>query len=310
MNPNTTHTTAPSIRPAGVYPISIGAFSGLVVSDEGGYMLPLPQLIGADVPVDDLTALLRTHALSTTQVPLQISVLYVNTGQHLVLIDTGLGAQPGPAGVVEFVGKISQNLRLAGVAPDAIDTIILSHMHSDHVGGILDAQGQFAFPNARYVLARAEWDFWMGQPDLSHLRLPEPIKRRSIELAQSLLAHIEAKLTLIEPEQQVVPGIRAIPAPVDTPGHSAFSVSSEGETLLVSGDAWFHPIITPTHPEWHIVFDFDPEQAGQIRRELLERAAEEAWLVLAYHFSWPSLGHIVRRDQHWAWAPIEYRWHE
>ncbi|MBB6731513.1 MBL fold metallo-hydrolase [Cohnella zeiphila] len=304
--PNQTQPITPDVRPAGVYPVAVGDFRCLVLSDEVGYSLPASLITNATR--EEVAAALRSHALPADQVPMQISVLYIHAGQHRILIDTGLGQLPGPNGKVDFVGKVRSNLQAFGIAPEAIDTVILSHAHSDHYGGIFDEEGGFSFPNAHYVLPKAEWTFWMEQPDLSSLALPEPLKQRTVQSAQSCLARLQPRLRLIEEDEVIYPGVAAVPAKGETPGHSAFLVSSNGDSLLVVGDAWPHYRLTAEHPEWLTAFDLDPEQTVRTRRALLDRAAEENLLVLAYHFPWPSLGRIVKRGASWSWEATEYRW--
>lgn len=306
MMQNHFQSSTPDIRPAGVYPLTLGDFYCLVISDEVSYSLPTSLITNATK--EEVAATLREYALPSTHVPMQISVLYIHTGQHQILIDTGLGHLPGPSGRADFVGKVRSNLQAFGIAPESINTIILSHAHTDHYGGIFDEENRFSFPNATYVLSKAEWTFWMEQPDLSSLALPEPLKQRTVQLAQDCLARLQPKLRLIDDEEVIIPGITAISAKGETPGHSAFLVSSKGDSMLVVGDAWSHYKLTPEHPDWLTAFDLDPEQTVRTRRMLLNRAAEEQLLVLAYHFPWPSLGRILKRDVNWSWEPIEYTW--
>ncbi|RCW49186.1 MBL fold metallo-hydrolase [Paenibacillus prosopidis] len=292
----------PDERSAGVYRLSIGHFTCLVINDEVGYTLPTSLITNATR--EEVSAALSAHALPADQVPMQISAVYIHNGERQILIDTGLGHLPGPGGSVDYVGKIRSNLQAFGIAPEAIDTIILSHAHSDHLGGIFDEEGQFSYPNARYVLTQSEWRFWMEQPDLSSLAFPETFKQRTIQSTQKMLTRLEPKMTLIEDEKEIFPGIAAVPAKGETPGHSAFLVTSGGESLLVVGDAWPHYKLTLEHPDWLTVFDLDPGQTVRTRHSLLNRAADEKLLVHAYHFPWPSLGRVVISGKNWAWEPI------
>ena len=126
--------------------------------------------------------------------------------------------------------------------------------------------------------------------------------------AAYVLPRIQSRLDLFEDEQEVLPGIRALPAPGHTPGHTAFLLTSANESLLVPGDAWTHPVITMEKPEWPFLLDLDKEASLHSKRNLLTLAAEQQYLVSAYHFPWPGLGHVVRRGEHWGWEPSEYHW--
>jgi hypothetical protein len=145
MNLSLSPATPSRVRPAGVYPFALGVFSCLVVSDEGGYTIPLLPSISKRVPLEELTALL--HALSTTQIPIQISVLFVNTGEHRVLIDTGLGRLPGTSGVVESIGKVRQNLELAGgpAWDTSSDAMPVLHGHRLNIDGMTISQKSVFF---------------------------------------------------------------------------------------------------------------------------------------------------------------------
>ena len=222
--------------------------------------------------------------------------LVANTADHLVLVDTGAG------GLAPTTGRLIQNLQTAGIAPEEIDTVILTHGHPDHIGGNTDAEGKPAFPNARYVMWKEEWDFWTS--DQAEKSLDEHVREILLKFARENLPPIEGKVDVLDREKDIVPGIRAIAAPGHTPGHMALEISSGGEQLLCISDAALHPIHLE-HPEWYAVVDFTPDQVVATRRQLLNRAATQKALVLAFHFPFPGLGHIVEKGESWQWQPIE-----
>ena len=199
-------------------------------------------------------------------------------------------------------GKLLQNLQAEGIEPRDIDTVILTHGHPDHIGGNTDAEGKPAFPNARYVMWKGEWDFWTsGQAEQ---KLDEHVKEILLGFARKNLPPIQGQLDLVDNEAKIVPGIRAIAAPGHTPGHMALAVSSEGRQLLVISDAVLHPIHLE-QPEWYAAIDLATEQVVATRRRLLSWAAAEMVLVLAFHFPFPGLGSVIQRGEGWQWVPVE-----
>jgi glyoxylase-like metal-dependent hydrolase (beta-lactamase superfamily II) len=221
--------------------------------------------------------------------------LVVNTGDHLVLVDTGAG------GLAPTTGRLLQNLKAEGIAPEEIDTVILTHGHPDHIGGNTDAQGKPAFPNARYVMWKDEWDFWTSER--AEQRLDEHVRELLLKFARENLPPIQGQVDLFDGETEIVPGIRAVAAPGHTPGHMGLEISSQGEQLLCMSDAVIHPIHLE-HPEWHAAVDFDFKQVVATRRRLLDRAASRKALVLAFHFPFPGLGRAVQKGEGWQWQPI------
>lgn len=216
----------------------------------------------------------------------------VNTSDHIVLVDTGAG-KLGPN-----TGKLLASLRTEGVKPEAIDTIILTHGHPDHLGGNT-RDGEVVFPNARFMIGRAEWEFWTSEPDL---KIDEHTRELLVTTAQNNLLPIEDQLTRISREEEIVTGVHMIPTPGHTPGHMAVAVSSNDAHLLCVSDAILHPIHVE-HPDWHAVVDFSPQQLLKTRQRLFTRATDDDALVLAFHFPFPGLGHVIKKDQQWQWRP-------
>jgi glyoxylase-like metal-dependent hydrolase (beta-lactamase superfamily II) len=220
--------------------------------------------------------------------------LLVETGRQRVLVDTGAG-NLGP-----HTGRLQANLADAGIDPATIDTVILSHGHADHIGGNLSADGRPAFPNARYVMWKDEWDFWTNSPDLSPLLFPDFIKQALIDMATAQLPPIEPQLELIDHEVEIVPGITALAAPGHTPGHMALAIQSDGEQFLHLVDTVLHPIQLG-YPASFSVADYDPPQTIATRCRLLDRAAAEGTRCMLYHFPFPGLGYIDAADDGWVW---------
>jgi len=286
-----------------VYRFKVGDFECMAVSDGSltyaPPMFPPPAtILFSNVPTKVLARVLREHDLQPEQWTEWISpytCLLVNAAGHLILVDTGAG------GLAPSTGRLIHNLKAAGVEPDDIDSVILTHAHPDHIGGNIDSEGKLTFPNARYVMWKGEWDFWTSEE--AALKLDEHAKMM-LAFAQRNLPPIRDRLDLVEHETEILPGIRAVAAPGHTPGHMAVAISSRRRQLLCISDTVLHPVHLE-QPEWYSVVDSDPKQVVATRRRLLNEAAVEKALVLAFHFPFPGMGHVVRKGTGWQWQPIE-----
>jgi glyoxylase-like metal-dependent hydrolase (beta-lactamase superfamily II) len=200
---------------------------------------------------------------------------------------------------------LMDRLQAAGTSPDAIDVVILSHADFDHIGGAIDESGNLAFPNARYILPREEWAFWSLQPE--RLRpsdaYDEEFRRLGHTIPQTRLTQLQDKLELTEADAEIVPGIRVLAAPGHTPGHTVIAVASGGEQLFFVGDLIYDPKDI-ADPDWYSVFDFDPMQVVVTRRRVLEQAAGERILLMAYHVPFPGLGYVSQQGSGWRWQPF------
>ncbi len=286
-----------------IYRFKVGTFECVAVSD--GTLTYTPPtfpppatFLFANAPREHLDRALREHNIQPEQWVAWVSpyiCVVVNTGKHRVLVDTGANdLDPN-------TGRLLQNLQAEGIAPEDIDTVILTHGHPDHIGGNTDAEGKPAFPNARFIMWKEEWEFWTSKQ--AELKLDEHGKEVLLKFARKNLPPILGQLDLIDHETEIVPGIHAVAASGHTPGHMALAISSGGEQLLCISDAALHPIHLE-QPEWHAVVDFAPKQVEASRRRLLNRAAAENALVLAFHFPFPGLGHVVQKGKGWQWQPI------
>ncbi len=282
------------------YRFRIGEFLCMIVND-GTVVYPNPmENLFANVSPDALAPAFRAHNLDPATWTGHVSPypsLFIDTGEHRVLVDMGAGK------MAPTTGNLLANLREADVDPETIDIVFLTHAHPDHIGGALDELGRPALPKARYVMGQAEWDFWAADPDLKNMQIPDPVRASIRACARETLPRLQEHLELIESGAEILPGLEAFAAPGHTPGQLGLAVSSAGECLLALTDVFLHPIHID-HPQWVALFDYDPVATVATRRLLYERASSEGALVTAGHLPWPCLGYIDKQDDGWRWKPV------
>jgi glyoxylase-like metal-dependent hydrolase (beta-lactamase superfamily II) len=273
------------------YRFMLGDFECVSLSD--GSVDYLLQNFFANVPKAQVEEVLLQRGLPIDYVTTPYTYLYVDTGEHRVLVDMGAG------GVIPNTGRLVQSMKTAGIDPTDIDTVMITHAHPDHVGGTLDQDGKPVYANAHYYIWKEEWEFWFSE--LAEAKTPEMF----VTCARTNLEPLQNQVTLLDHEGEVVPGIGVIPAPGHTPGHMVVSFSSGGERLLYIGDTVLYPLHLE-HPDWLPIYDIIPEKAATSKRLIFDLAAEEGAWVIGQHFPpFPSLGHVVKKGEGWEWQPIE-----
>jgi glyoxylase-like metal-dependent hydrolase (beta-lactamase superfamily II) len=223
-------------------------------------------------------------------VELALTCLLVRVGDRRLLIDTGFGPQPQRP----EVGQLAASLAEVGVSAEDIDTVVISHPHGDHIGGAVSGAGDGAqptYPEARYWLSRADWDFFSA---------PEMLERASLSEKLPPL-HRSERLDLADGEQEIAPGVRLLPLPGHTPGHMGVAFTSGQEMAVYVGDLVHHPLQIE-HPEWSPVFDSLPPLSRETRRNLVERARREQSLIISYHLPFPGIGRVDASG----WQPVSY----
>jgi glyoxylase-like metal-dependent hydrolase (beta-lactamase superfamily II) len=283
------HTQVPS-----AFHKKIGTIVVTVVSD-GTMEFDLNPFF--ELGTDKALQLLQEN-LQATPPHLNTNGFIVNNHGHVTLIDTGLGSNFGPS-----VGHLVSNLRAAGYSTDEVDTVLLTHMHPDHVNGLILADGSKAFPHAEVVVHEREYDFWMDDEILAHA--PEQGKGM-FHMVRAALAPYEGKIVTFS-SQVPLPSITAIEAPGHTPGHTAFLIESEGEKLLIWGDIVHNATIQLLRPEEKLAMDVDSDLAVSSRKRLLDFASSEGVLVTGMHLDFPAFGYVKKVHDHYVYVPKQWR---
>jgi glyoxylase-like metal-dependent hydrolase (beta-lactamase superfamily II) len=284
----------------GVYSFRLGAFTITALSD-------------GTVPQDLQKVLTNTNSTEIKQfldryflvnpVEASINAFLVDTGDKQVLVDTGAGQLFGPG----LGGKLQASLKAAGYAPDEIDLILITHIHTDHSGGLVE-NGQLMFPTAIVYAGKADVDLWLNpaNAERSHLE-----RRFFTEAAKTIKPYLDAdKLKLLSGETAILPGITARPTPGHTPGHNFYVVESKGESIEFWGDILHFGSIQFPNPKITVVYDVNSNAAAAQRTKQFARAEKSRRLIAAAHLPFPGVGHIRVADQGYTWVPMDYRWRD
>lgn len=295
---------SPRLGPAApsIYRFELGDFEVTTISDARAMIDGPWPIVGEDRPAAEVESLMQQNLLPEKRFQPGFSPMLVNTGKELVLFDTGNGASgfvPRPEG-----GRLAQLLGPAGFSPDQVDVVVLSHLHPDHVGGVLE-NGKPLFPRARYVMGSVEHNFWRSKERLT--ATPGSNEHKTALLFPTHVAPLASRTTFVDPGGDITAGIRAVEAYGHTPGHLAFHVESQGKRLLFWGDCAHHEVASLARPEWHAFFDMDKTRGVATRKRIYDMAATERLAVVGYHTSFPSIGFIQREGSAYRWLPATYQ---
>jgi len=225
----------------------------------------------------------------------------VNTGKQLILVDAGAGAWWGGGAMGRLVGS----LRSAGYTPEEVDIVLVTHLHSDHVGGLTTRDGNIVFPNADVYVAKAESDFWLS-PEIA-AKAPKDAQR-SFQSVQAIAApYIKAgKWHTFSGSEPIVDGMQLVPLPGHTPGHTGYEFSSKGQKILFWGDIIHAQRVQLQHPEVTAIFDTDQTAAAATRNQLLSKLAREEVVIAGPHMLFPGLGRLHNEGSGYSWAPVVF----
>lgn len=275
---------------AGFHHLQVGDITVTTLND--GILQASSEAL-AGIAVDDADAMLRERFRA---VPLKITVnaFLLRDGDRLTLVDTGTGSLVGPT-----LGLLPQRLAMIGVEPEQISTVLMTHMHIDHLGGLADQTGDALFPNAELVMHENEAAFWFDEAN--EAKAPEA-RRSSFALARRMAAPYRERTRLAR-GGEVIPGVTIEPLPGHTPGHSGYLVQSGDDALLIWGDVVHVPAIQFVRPDVGMVFDTDLDAARTTRARVFDMVATDRLRVAGMHLDFPTFAHLERRGDGYAVVP-------
>jgi glyoxylase-like metal-dependent hydrolase (beta-lactamase superfamily II) len=278
--------------PTPVARYSVGDFEITTLHD-GAVSLQEPQKTFAmNVGADEFSAVNAENFLPDDGFQISFTPTLVNTGNELVLFDTGNGEGARPAR-----GNLRSALENAGYSADQVDVVVLTHMHPDHIGGLMEG-GAPAFPNARYVTGQKEYDFWSGM---------DPEANGVTKLLATNVKPLADKTTFLDDGGSVVSGITAMAANGHTPGHMIYMIENGGKQLALTADTANHYVWSLAHPEWEVRFDMDKEAAAATRKSVFGMLAADKVPFVGYHMPFPAVGYVEARDNGFRYVPASYQ---
>jgi glyoxylase-like metal-dependent hydrolase (beta-lactamase superfamily II) len=268
------------------YAVQVGEIDVLVISD--GVLPITAETLATNADPADLGGWLHDNFLPPDVLDWPLNVVVVRSGDRTILVDAGLGLE-----FPDFprAGQTVMRLQAAGIDPSSVTDVVLTHMHMDHVGGLLaDGLKDSLRPDLRVHAATAEAEFWTS-PDFSRTSMPQPVPEVLRSVATRFLDEYGDRLETFETEYEVAPGVLVSRTGGHTPGHSIVRLESGGDRLTFAGDAVFAPGFD--NPEWHNGFEHDPEEAARVRFRLLRELAATGEALVATHLPFPSVCRVA-----------------
>jgi glyoxylase-like metal-dependent hydrolase (beta-lactamase superfamily II) len=287
MVPRTTTAAVPPTKSTGIFSYKVGDYEIIQLRD-GARTFPIPDTFIVNASKDKAIEAAAAAYIPDGQVTIPFSPMIINTGSKLIAIDTGngLGSFASSKGAV---GQARSNMEAAGIDPKQIDIVLISHFHGDHIGGLKNADGSPAFPNAEVKVPAIEAAFWA---DDANQGKANAFNKGQFANVKKMMEGLN--VTRYDDNKEVAPGITSMFTPGHTPGHMSFVVASGSSRILVQSDVTNIPSFFLRNPDWQVMFDNDPATAVATRHKTYDMAATEKMLVTGYHFPFPCVGHVEK----------------
>lgn len=283
--------------PPETHRFKVGTFEVVVIKDGARQSGAPGETFGTDQKPETVSELLKQNFLPTDAFVNGFSPVLINTGSDVILFDTGMGEQ----GRANGMGRLSEGLIAAGYSPEDVSIVVLTHMHGDHIGGLME-KGKPAFANARYVAGQREYDFWVN---------PGREGTAAAGGQKGVLANVKPlaeKITFLgDAGGDVVSGIRGEAAFGHSPGHMIYRVESQGKQLILAADTANHFVLSLQRPDWEVKFDMDKAAAASTRKQVFDMVAADRLAFLGYHMPFPSVGYVEKLDVGYRFVPKSYQ---
>lgn len=284
------------VQTPGIYRRRIGAIQVTALLD--GYV-DLSNAVWQGVAADTIDGALAARGLPAGGVRNGISSFLLDTGNKRIMVDSGAAGLFGPHAMT-----FPANLIQAGVSPDSIDEVLITHLHPDHIGALIDGSAP-VLPNAGLRVSAPEFAFWTSA---AHESQAPAFMRDWFRAARAVVAAYDGRVTTFAGTADLGSGISAVPLPGHTPGHTGFLVESEGNMLLIWGDLAVSAAIQFPYPAASMIFDIDAATGLQSRLRCFDRAASDRLLTAGTHLPFPTFGFVARRGDAFEWIPEEWRY--
>ena len=274
------------------YQFDIGEYQGFVLYDHS-HDHSAKELVVNPI-VEELEQITHEYAFKLDKIPVGYNNLLLRACDQNVLVD---------AGIRRPIGKLCLGLEELKIDPGEIDTIVITHSDRDHIGGILDKEGEISFPNARYIMLEDSWQHWSSKKRRAELARLNKWTKDKTQFAWETYSKIKDLILIVKPGEEFIPGLRLFAAPGHRYDHSILEVTSSDEQLMHISDALAHPLFMGNR-DWYSTYDANPKQTVETKIKLQNMCASENTLVFGSHFPFPGLGYVQQGHECWKWQPI------
>jgi glyoxylase-like metal-dependent hydrolase (beta-lactamase superfamily II) len=299
------HASTPTSgrQAAGWYRYKIGTLEVTVATD-GVARFKMAEDHVTNVKLDAVNAALAEVFMEKDMMTTPYNPVAVNTGTKLLVIDTGTG-EAGFKKSNGVGGQFVTNLAAAGIERSAVDIVLISHYHGDHINGLLMADNSLTYPNAEILVPAAEHKYWMDDGEMNRAGTGR-ISTNFKNVRRVFNAEVMGRVRTYEWDKEVVPGITALGTPGHTPGHTSYLIASGSEQVYLQSDVTHVPFLFVRHPEWHAFYDQDGAMAEATRRKVYDMLAAEKLRVQGFHYPFPSLAHVEKNGSGYRYIPVPW----